>query len=302
MASFLKSAPGTVWTSGYRNNHMAVSKSTNWGGSWSRDELSTQTGRAYTLAVDPSSGSTVYAGGYESSAPAIYRTTNGGTSWSKLSASGLAGYVHDILIDPVDTSIIYAATESGIYKSTNGGSSFSKISGSVSFTKCLYMDPGDNSTIYAATFGQGVWFTTNAGSTWQEMNAGLDEMDTNAISMNPDTWLFCGTDGRSVLRHDLGTGIGGSEGQGLHQTAITVSPCPSTGTATAAFRLEQGCHVTLSVYDMSGRVVDILLDGYMTHGNHSASWTAAGEAAGIYLFRLSTDDGDIATGRLVLLR
>ena len=30
-------AAGTVFTAGYRNNHMAVSKSTNWGGSWSRN-------------------------------------------------------------------------------------------------------------------------------------------------------------------------------------------------------------------------------------------------------------------------
>jgi hypothetical protein len=292
-------APGTVWTSGYRNNHMAVSKSTNWGGSWSRDELSSATGRAHTLAISPSSNNTVYAGGYENSAPAIYRTTNGGTSWSKLSASGLAGYVHDILIDPVDTTIIYAATESGIYRSTNSGSSFTKISGSVSFTKCLYMDPADNGTIYAATYGQGVWYTTDAGSSWQEMNAGLDEMDTNAISMNPGAWLFCGSDGRSVLRYDISTSTGEFSSP-LDSRILTAAPNPAHGFVTISFESPGACEARLSVYDLTGRLVADLFEGAVTTGMQTMVWNAD-TAPGIYFLVLTAGD-EVHTQRLAVVR
>jgi photosystem II stability/assembly factor-like uncharacterized protein len=296
------STPGTVWTAGYYSNHMAVSKTVNWGSSWTRRELSTATGQARTLALDPDVSSTVYAGGYENSAAAIYRTANGGTSWTKLTASGLSGYVNDLVVDPVDTDIIYAATESGIYRSTNGGTSFTKVSGSVSATRCLLMDPGDNSVIYAATYGQGVWMTENAGSTWQELNDGLDEMKTTALALTPDTWLFCGTEGRSSLRFYLGTGTGGSTGAELGCGTLSVAPNPARGSVTVTFEDTGAADTRLAVYDISGRLVTDLVRGCGSPGTGSVVWNASEEAApGVY-FLVLTSGGENHTQRLAVVR
>ncbi len=293
---------GTVWSSGDRNNHMAVSKSTNWGSSWSRNELSTLIGKTYTLAIDPDLNNTVYAGGYENSLPAIYRTTNGGTSWSKLTASGLTGYIWDLVIDPDDTSIIYAATESGIYKSTNSGSSFSKISGSIGYTKCLFMDPDDNTVIYAATYGQGIWMTDNAGSTWQEMNAGLDEILTTSISLNPDTWLFCGSEGRSVLRYDIEVGIGEASGAPVREFILHASPNPVLGAVTIQCMISEAGEVRMAIYDVTGRLVTDLIDGTMPSGVLNLVWNAGEEAApGVYFLVLSTGES-VYTERLAVIR
>ncbi len=295
---------GVVWTAGYRSDHMAVSRTTNWGSSWERDELSTQTGEVYTLAMDPDDQGIVYAGGYESSASAIYRTTNSGVSWIKLTASGLSGYVHDLIIDPVDTGIIYAATESGIYKSINGGISFVKVSGSVGYTNSLFLDPGDNLTVYAGTESQGVYVTHNAGSTWQEMNDGLAEMTVNAVAARSGEWAFAGTEESSAYRWDLFVGIEGEEGVSIGGRTLSTAPNPAFGSVVAAYSLEEGSDVILSVYDMSGRLVTGLVDGYRIAGTHSIVWNAAAEgaASGIYLFRLSAGEGETLSGRLVLLR
>jgi photosystem II stability/assembly factor-like uncharacterized protein len=280
---------------------MAVSKSTNWGSTWERDELSTLTGIAYTLALDPNTGSTVYAGGYENSAPAIYRTVNGGTSWSKLTASGLSGYVWDLVIDPVDTSIIYAATGNGIYKSTNSGSSFLKISGSVGYTKSLFMDPDDNGILYAATYGQGVWMTSNAGSTWQELNSGLDEMLTTSIALNPYTWLFCGTEGRSAFRYDMGVGTEDTMGVPIPESVLTASPNPASGAVTIQYTLPVAGEARLAVYDISGRLVTDLIEGNAPAGVQTLIWNAGEEAApGVYFLVLSTDDS-VHTQRLAVV-
>jgi len=292
---------GTVWTSGFHLNHMAVSRSINWGGTWERDELSSQTGKVYSLALDPDNGSIVYAGGYESSAPAIYRTINAGVSWTKLSATGIAGYVYDLLVDPVDTNIIYAATADGVYKSTNGGSSFSKISGSLGFTKNLAMDPDDNSTIYAAAYGQGVWVTYNAGSTWESMNDGLIELKINAVGVNPGEYVFAGTDGYSVCRWDIDVGIGDNTGAPLELTGLYAAPNPSAGSTTIHYQLAESCNTRISIYDMTGRLIATLVDGSIPAGEHSAVWDAVTASPGVYFFSLQAGE-EVQSGRLVLIR
>jgi photosystem II stability/assembly factor-like uncharacterized protein len=294
---------GIVWTAGYHLNHMSVSRTTNWGSSWERDDLSALTGKVYTLAMEPGNQSVVYAGGYESTSPAIYRTSNSGVSWTKLAASGLSGYVHDLVIDPVDTGIIYAATEGGIYKSTNGGASFAKVSGSVGYTNSLFIDPGDHLTVYAGTQSQGVYVTHNAGSTWLAMNDGLGSMSVNAVAVRSGEWAFAGTVGSSAYRWSLDVGIGGSAGTTFGGLQLTTTPNPAIGMVTASYSLEEGSDVILSVYDMSGRLATSLVDGYRIAGTHSVTWNAEAEGAvpGVYFFHLAAGD-ETASGRLVLLR
>jgi photosystem II stability/assembly factor-like uncharacterized protein len=292
---------GTIWTAGFHLNHMAVSRSTNWGGTWERDELSSQTGKVYSLAMDPENGSTVYAGGYESSTPAIYRTINAGGSWTKLSATGIAGYIYDLLIDPVDTSIIYAATANGVYKSTNGGNSFSKISGSLGFTKNLVMDPYDNSTIYAAAYGQGVWGTYDAGSTWESINDGLEELLVNAVAVNPDEWLFAGTDSIAAFRYDIEVGIGESGTASPEFSVLFTSPNPARNSAVIHYQLAEAGSTRVSIYDMTGRLVTTLVDGSIPAGEHSVVWDAANESPGIYFLRMTTET-EVLSSRLVLIR
>ncbi len=292
---------GTVWTSGFHLNHMAVSRSINWGGTWERDELSSQVGKVYSLAMDPENGSIVYAGGYENSASAIYRTINAGGNWTKLSATGIDGYVYDLLIDPVDTNIIYAATANGVYKSTNGGNSFSKISGSLSFTKNLVMDPGDNSTIYAAAYGQGVWVTYNAGSTWESMNDGLDELKINAVGVNPGEYVFAGTDGYSACRWDIDVSIGESGTASLEFSALFTSPNPAVNSAVIHYQLAEAGSTRISIYDMTGRLVATLVEGSIPAGEHSVVWDAANASPGVYFLRMTTET-EVHSSRLVLIR
>jgi photosystem II stability/assembly factor-like uncharacterized protein len=291
----------TFWTAGY-STYMLASKTTDGGSSWTRYQLTASTGRAYTLAMDPSDNDMVYVGGYEGSSPAIYVTSNSGSSWSKLTATGLSGYVYDLALHPTDANTIFAGTGSGIYRSTNGGSSFSKM-GSVGNTRSLLFDPDDPTTLYAGTYSQGVWVSYNGGVSWQAMNDGLDASGANALSIHPDSWVFAGTSGSSCYRWNIGTGIEGAPGAELSPVSIYATPNPVYSTSSIHFSLPDAGDVRLAVYDMSGRLVSTLVEGGLSEGAHSVSWNATeeGAAAGVYFFRLETG-GEIQTGRLVLIR
>jgi hypothetical protein len=60
-------------------------------------------------------------------------------------------------------------------------------------------------------------------------------------------------------------------------------------------------HVKLAVYDLLGREVAVLVDGYQTPGEHRVTFDARKLASGVYFYRLSAG-GQVAVKRMILVR
>jgi len=69
-------------------------------------------------------------------------------------------------------------------------------------------------------------------------------------------------------------------------------------TPAISYTLPAGGQVNLSVYDASGRLRSILVDGFQSSGTHSATW--CGADCGVYFVRLKKE-GSVLTRKLVLL-
>ena len=67
----------------------------------------------------------------------------------------------------------------------------------------------------------------------------------------------------------------------------TPYPNPFNSRATVEFSLTQAGEVRLTVYDVTGREVQKLVNGYLSPGNHSAVWDAQGIASGVYFVQLT---------------
>ena len=48
--------------------------------------------------------------------------------------------------------------------------------------------------------------------------------------------------------------------------------------------------VTLKVYDITGRVIETLVDGDVPAGEHRLHWSAQGLASGVYLCRMESNE------------
>ncbi|MBU0520122.1 immune inhibitor A [bacterium] len=87
---------------------------------------------------------------------------------------------------------------------------------------------------------------------------------------------------------------------------ITSFPNPFNPSTVLSFRLSDVSQVNLSVYDISGRLVATLIDGFRDVGVHEVTFEASGLASGIYLYRLQTSgSGTIpttASGKMVLMK
>jgi hypothetical protein len=66
-------------------------------------------------------------------------------------------------------------------------------------------------------------------------------------------------------------------------------PNPFNPTTNIAFRLPETAHVRLSVYNMLGQEVAVLVDGSIPAGRTEVQFDATGFSSGLYLYRLDTE-------------
>jgi photosystem II stability/assembly factor-like uncharacterized protein len=296
------------WTGGYYYTtayYMSVGKSTNGGVTWTHSTISGSNAYLRCMALDPAHPDTVYAGGYEGSGSAIYRTVDGGTSWTKLTTTAMTNYVYAIAVSPVSPATILAATGGGIYRSTDFGASWTKMSSSIGTCYDILIDPQSPTRIWLGTYSQGVYQSLDGGATWTAMNAGLGDLCVNKLALNPSSWLFAGTDGAAMYRWSLSVGTEEWESAPVETPGLVATPNPAVAGASIRYSLQSASEVVISVFDIQGRLVGSIDDGYQPSGEHEVWWSADDTngsplAPGMYFIRL-VSGSDVSTGSLVLI-
>jgi hypothetical protein len=83
----------------------------------------------------------------------------------------------------------------------------------------------------------------------------------------------------------------------LHQNY----PNPFNPKTSIRFSLTEPAHIVLEVSDLTGRIVDVPLNGQMQAGNHAVVFDGTGLASGVYLYRLMVGNSSYSR-RMVLLK
>jgi len=182
--------------SGFPTFTGAFLRSTDYGATWTNlgHPLGGGSNGAMTsIAVDPSSPAgnrTIYV---TVMGHGVYKSTNDGVSWVAVN-TGLSmpsnmnawqirimpdGTLYCALTEAMTPS--YVRYPGALFKSTNGGASWSKVNTSVTlpYIYGFDVDPTDQNRIYVASFqmggsGQGIWVTTDGGTTWNCTLTGCD--------------------------------------------------------------------------------------------------------------------------------
>ena len=148
----------------------------------------------------------------------VYRSTDGGASWSYLGLHDTRS-IGRVVLHPTDPNVAYVAAagnlwrgnpDRGVFRTTDAGKSWSKVLFVDTLTGAtdLVMDPRDARVLYAATYqrlrkafgfngggpGSAIYKSTDAGSTWRRLEAGLPAGDKGRIGLaiansNPDVLI-----------------------------------------------------------------------------------------------------------------
>ena len=78
-------------------------------------------------------------------------------------------------------------------------------------------------------------------------------------------------------------------------------PNPFNPTTTIKFAVPEDIKVTLEVYDINGRKINILIDSNIEKGYHSVVWDATNYSSGIYFVKMISDEY-INTQKIMLIK
>ncbi len=79
-------------------------------------------------------------------------------------------------------------------------------------------------------------------------------------------------------------------------------PNPFNPTTAISYQLSAFSMVKLTVHDLLGRKVAVLVDEAQSAGPHTVKWDASGIPSGVYLYKIETNTGFVQTKKLTLLK
>jgi photosystem II stability/assembly factor-like uncharacterized protein len=169
----------------YASSYADIFKSTDSGENWTMYDMPGYEINA--IAVRPDTPTTVYATGVTFTGGQyimhFFKSVDAGATWSGLPLIDHGGYSYDLAVDPQDPRTIYiggyyydTTNHPCVFKSTDGGESFHEQSLGLSMAcqrvQSLAVHPTNSAILYAGTYYDGIFRSTNAGISWQHVSGG----------------------------------------------------------------------------------------------------------------------------------
>jgi hypothetical protein len=163
-------------------------------------------------------------------------------------------------------------------------------------------DPGLNQWSYKGEVGQGLGSPPVKGIKCAKPLAATDDGIYCIFGNNTDEFFFwAGDTTHGAMAWQPGDGIALSKAFGARPAGLSINPNPCSRTAMIAYSVPGPGYVSLKLYDVTGKLVRTLADGYRTAGEYGSPLTANGLrlSAGIYLLKYEAGDYR-ATEKLVI--
>jgi hypothetical protein len=222
----------------------------------------------------------------------VYRSMNSATTWDTV----LTEVADDIAMNPLDPDVVYLVVQHDdrVYRSLDGGDSWTAIDPDSSlngFLQCIAVNPVNPAVLYAGGL-DGIFKSIDGGTTWIPYSDGLpadDEIRAIGVDGEHGEVVIAGTGYHGLFRRveslaGFGPGVDLSKPATLK---VMACPNPFVDRTSIVWQMGSPAHVTLGVYDVSGRLVRQLIRGPVPAGIHEAVWrgcdrTGAQVSPGIY--------------------
>lgn len=284
----------------------AIWRTVNGGLSWQKKNSGSNN---WLLSVSMPNDSVGYVvGGFGT----ILRTDNSGDTWTPQGSNTQEWLTSVSFLD--DSTGMTAGNHGVVLRTFDAGNTWEDVSppafGLDLTSLSLFRDGraankttvGKSFSVTAVGFNGNILYSADAGETWVEQDSRTNQNLWACYFVNPETGIAVGESG-AVIRTDSIT-LEGSVS--IHRdfdersfSLDTNAPNPFREATQLRFQLEKSGHTHLSIWDMNGRQLTVLVDQKLAAGTYSETWTAPHLSRGIYLARLQVGK-EIQTRRMIL--
>lgn len=234
----------------------------------------------------------------------IHRTTNNGTSYQNLYTmiGGLTSDVSFIYIRVMSSTTIYAVTANGYFLRT--------IDNGVNWTAVqiptipVTVSFANMSTGYCGGINGVVRKTTNGGLNWIQQNSPTTATINSVFCTDTINAYAAGSSGTIIRTQNGGTFVGMQQINSEIPNAFGLSqnyPNPFNPSTKIRFNIASASFVKLSVFNVLGQEVKVLLNDYLSSGFYEADMDASSLPGGTYFYRLNAGEFS-ETRKMVLLK
>ena len=286
---------------------------TNGGASWQNSSP----GNGYLYSITFKDALTGYMTTFSSG---IFKSTDAGTSWS-LNQSEPASLILSMFFVDANLGFMTGGDSFGIdssgviYKTVNGGNNWSLVyndhKGMINSVKFVSSQIGFAAGTFDMIAEPGnllpgrIIKTTNSGSSWF-----IDTLFTNASGFtslyftNALTGYVVGSNGEIFKTTTGGNPMGIVPVSKDIPKEFSLSqnyPNPFNPTTTIKFSISKESFAKLSVFDILGNEVNVLVNQDLKAGEYKVSFDATNLASGVYFYKLSAGDF-VSTKKLAVLK
>jgi photosystem II stability/assembly factor-like uncharacterized protein len=286
----------TAFLSGYGN----LSRTIDGGKTWEALEvpIGSQGGIAFadTKRGIILGGPQPFPGGQDTLEAACFTTTDGGMTWIQ-HRTHISVELGGAIYLGRDT-VIALGLPSIFLKSTNGGLTWD----SIPFAGGYVAIDHKGSRIIAVGDAGAIATSTDRGLSWALEESGVGSY-IGAIAMLDESNAIASTDKGEILK----TTNGGVQWVEVYPPSpipiqTLAFPQPETATQEIEYSLPQLQHVTVRVYDLTGHMIQTLLDKELQPaGEHRVTFRGDGLPAGTYIYHIDTERYH-ASGKSVLVK
>ena len=275
-------------------------KTSNGGSNW----VTVNTGLASDNYYDSYlTGNAVY---FTTSTGYVIKSTNAGLNWT-IQQTGSTQPLPAILFKDNNTG--YVGTLDGkIYKTTNAGTNWF-IHSDFSSVVSIYDITSNGSEIFACCNSGRIFKNINGGSAWYEQITGTGEILFDIHFADQFTGYSVGLNGTIIKTTNGGNPIGIEPVSNEVPERFSLSqnyPNPFNPVTKIRFQTplsppEGGKLVKLSIYDIKGNLIKVLVNQFLQAGTYETDFDAANLSSGIYFYKLISG-GYSESKRMILVK
>lgn len=246
--------------------------------------------------------------GYIAGSGVVLKTTDGGTSWIQQTPAFVNFEVMN-QIQFVDDMTGYGVSNTSngrLFKTTNAGNNWTitSISPNGALMGEYFMNAN---TGYACGWNGVIIYTTDAGSTWTTQASGLSDILTSVYFTTALTGYITTWYGHVLKTTNGGLSFVNKISSDVPNDFMLSQNYPNPFNPSTKIEFEipltkmaEG-NTTLSVFDITGKLVATLADEKLTPGKYEVTFNANGLSSGIYFYKLTTSNFS-DTKRMILVK